>query len=534
VGMSLILYVGRLGFYSDDWSFIGNFSLSNNQSFLGLLQTATTPNTQMRPVQNIYDSILYLLFNVNPLGYHLVNALIIIAMILSFYFVLRQLKMPRIIAVATPLVYAFLPNYSTDRFWYASFQTNLSILFYFLSLYTGLKAFTFAGSKTFIYKMLSIFSLFISILSYEITLPLFFLNAILFWNTKDKTLNESKLQSQGNKIIFILLTIIALLCTIIFKVMTTIRLDSSVLPEYSAYLITLLTSIFQINYGQWLFSFPKILSTSIANTYSNHIILIVGISLFVIIFSYLYSLVIKSKSIFPSARWLGVYTFLSIFIFILGYSIFFTNTNVGFSLTGIENRVAIAAVIGVAIAIIGVLGLLSKIFFWNRLVRLIFCLSIALVCTSGFFIINTIASFWIGAYEQQKIVLSDIYREFPQMPKNSTLLLDGDCPYVGPASVFESQWDLKGALQTHYHDKTLQADIVSPSMQIKDDGVYTQIYNFKAMYTYKNLFVYNERYNVMYPLPNAKVAKFYFQLFDPLHNNSCPAGFAGNGVNIFQ
>ena len=46
-----------------------------------------------------------------------------------------------------------------------------------------------------------------------------------------------------------------------------------------------------------------------------------------------------------------------------------------------------------------------------------------------------------GATAEQR-VLASTQQRFPAMPPNSTLLLDGVCPYAGPAVVFEANWDL--------------------------------------------------------------------------------------------
>src|SRR6185437_7902398 len=109
--LSCISYLPRMGFYSDDWSFLGNFTLSHDQSLIGLIRTATTPNTLMRPGQNVYDALLYWAFGTNPFGYQIVNTEVLLGSILLFYCILRQLRLPRIIAVAVPLMYALLPQY---------------------------------------------------------------------------------------------------------------------------------------------------------------------------------------------------------------------------------------------------------------------------------------------------------------------------------------------------------------------------------------------------------------------------------------
>src|SRR3989304_4822686 len=71
--LSLCLYVGGLGFYSDDWSYLGYFSMSEDQSLYGLSRSATpsgtnawrkTPGEFQLPRRRCGKGVL---------GYHLVN-----------------------------------------------------------------------------------------------------------------------------------------------------------------------------------------------------------------------------------------------------------------------------------------------------------------------------------------------------------------------------------------------------------------------------------------------------------------------------
>lgn len=158
---------------------------------------------------------------------------------------------------------------------------------------------------------------------------------------------------------------------------------------------------------------------------------------------------------------------------------------------------------------------------------------VAIISTGGFLVINGIATFWGKAYNEGQIVLADIYKQYPKIPSNSTLLLDGVCPYVGPAPVFEAEWDLKGALHTHYKDKTLKADIVTPRMKVKKDSIETQIYTFPTNYEYKNIFIYNYDYKTTHPIKNADEANAYFAKYNPDFNNGCPVAAAGKGEAIF-
>jgi cellulose synthase/poly-beta-1,6-N-acetylglucosamine synthase-like glycosyltransferase len=529
VVLSFILYIHNIGFYSDDWSFLGNFTVSPDQSLLGLIKTATTPNTQMRPLQNIYDALLYWLFGTNALGYQLVNALVFLEIILLFYLILRRLKMPRIIAVAAPLVYALLPHYATDRFWYAAFQVNLSILFFFFSLFAGLRAFASRTSNAFAWKAVSLCSMVLCVLSYEVALPMVFINMVLFWNPFEKLRQRRNGKQASNHAVFIVLNGIVLIYLVLFKAMTTTRLGKF---NYPGDIIHITTSVLQTNFGELGLKLPYIWGEILAK-YATPSMLIVGGILYALIFVYLYVLSSTNPSEFPNSRWMRNLTFVSFIIFCSGYAIFFTNNKVGFSPTGIDNRVGIASAIGVACAFVGGVGWLSRRFLPEKLARWTFCVMISVISTGGFLMISTLASFWVKASAQQRIILTDIRKQFPAMEKGSTLILDGVCPYIGPGIVFESQWDLKGALQTMYHDPDLQADIVTPRLRVKNNGIYTQIYTFPSHYSFYRLFIYNVRVNQVYPIRNAQQAYSYFHTFNADYNNGCPEASAGNGVSVF-
>ncbi len=529
---SVILYVGRIGFYSDDWSFLGNFHLSRDQSLWGLIQTATTPNTFMRPVQNIYDAVLYWLFGTQPLGYHLVNTTVLIAIAVLFYFVLRQLKLPRIITIALPLVYILLPHYSTDRFWFASFQVNLSMLLYFFSLYAGLRALAVQTVRKMTWKFFSLLSVFLSILSYEVVVPLFLLNVLLYWKPIARL--KSKNSAHQNNAVFILLNFISLSYVLLFKAKTTIRLSSGSDENFILYVINMLTSAFQVNYGTLGVHLPRTV-WNIIEHYSDTNILLFGIMLGISIFCYLLFSVSEITSYLPSKKWLTSLVIFSFVVFFLGYAIFISNRNVGFSPTGVSNRVAHAAAIGVACSIVGGIGLISKFLRFELLSKMLFSAFIGFVCSLGFITTNSLAVFWIDAHEQQQIVLSDIRQHVPIIPSNSTLILDAVCPYIGPASVFEAQWDITGALQIQYNDPTLQANVVSPRLEVKEEGLHTTIYHFTQTYPYypyNNLFIYNFKSKDLYPLFDAETANNYFQHINPQFTSNCPEGTEGHGVSI--
>jgi hypothetical protein len=55
---------------------------------------------------------------------------------------------------------------------------------------------------------------------------------------------------------------------------------------------------------------------------------------------------------------------------------------------------------------------------------------LTVLCVSYFLVLATLAQFWIFAYRQQQLILSDINVNVRQLSRGSTLLLDGVCPYL--------------------------------------------------------------------------------------------------------
>ena len=119
----------------------------------------------------------------------------------------------------------------------------------------------------------------------------------------------------------------------------------------------------------------------------------------------------------------------------------------------------------------------------------------------------------------------------PSLPHDSTLILDGVCPYDGPAIVFDSSWDLAGALQVAYRDPTLTADVVTPRLRVDEQGITTTTYDQPKTYPLgRNLLVYRAGAASARPLSTAADARAYLEIFTAVQ---CPAGREGVGVRLF-
>jgi len=110
VFLSFVAYVGELGFYSDDWDLLAKMAGARDTSFAGIFSSIDAPLVAMRPGQVAYFSLLFKAFGLNPFGYHVVNGIVLIALAIVCYMVLRGLGESRAVAVSIALVYSLSPN----------------------------------------------------------------------------------------------------------------------------------------------------------------------------------------------------------------------------------------------------------------------------------------------------------------------------------------------------------------------------------------------------------------------------------------
>jgi hypothetical protein len=543
----IILYIPGLGFYSDDWGFLGTFATASHQSFIGLI-SALGPGISMRPIQGVTMVSLYQFFGFHPLGYHLCNSTVFLAGILLFHQAIRELDLPRSAAVAAPALYAFLPNYSTDRFWFAAFQSVESMAFYFLSLYAALRVLRASPTRRWRWVALSLVALVGSALAYEVFLPMFLLNLVLVARRRRALAAASADAAPISLWRLNASHLLALGVMILFKWLTTTRITmhKGLLP----YLATILRvavapeqretdyglNIWQairVNYGLYGVGLPRTVGI-ILRDYSNGAALVLAAIVGLLLYAIL-SCGGRSPDFAPSTRrmWLRL-TGWGFAAFVLGYAIFLTNMNIQLTPSGIGNRTAIAAAIGVALSLTGSVGWISTTLPRGSSRQHLFSAVIAVFGASACLTVNTLASFWHAAYEREQVVLTAIRSELPTLPHGTTLILDGVCPYMGPAVVFESSWDLAGALKVLYRDPTLRANTVTPRMRVEPNALTTKIYSTISRYPYSDrLLVYDFTHHKAIPLPDAHAAFDYFATFLRDPSRGCPRGHEGVGVRVF-
>jgi hypothetical protein len=527
VSVSCALYVHRIGFYSDDWTFLASLSRFGDYSHVGRPDVIDWADyLDPRPVQMVYQWLLFSAFGMQPLGYHIVNSLILVTGAVLIYLSAARLGATRAIAFALPAVYALLPHYSTGRFWFAAFGYPLVVLCCFAHLYTNLRAATERGSRRVWWKSVGVISCTLGALGYEIALPLLVANIVVVtWHVR--RINAGTGPTGLRRIVaFWSVDIAVLAAAVLYKV--TIPGGIEAPSDLVMHSLRLLAGSAAISFGSFGIGLAEASRWGVA--VAGIPTLVAAAAVMVAVFVHLMRC--------TTQPWLGRRAAVrlaggGLAVFLLGYSVFVFTTRIYFSSSGISNRVAIAGTIGFAMVTVASAALVSSLLRSEVLRRMSFSLLIALLCGVGLLVTAGLADQWSLAWQREQEVL-DVMSGV-EIPEGANVLLSGVCPYVGPAPVFESNWDLTGALEILYDDSGIQADVTTTRHWLESTGITTEIYgSIRAHYPYGNDLIL-----IRYPqtrsmtLPNRRIAES--ALDDETHlPDGCSRGIAGAGQPLFS
>ena len=429
------------------------------------------------------------------------------------YLALGELKQPGIVCLAVPLVYAVLPHYSTDRFWIAASQGNLSIFGLFLNLYSALRMLRAQRTLTAIlWGSLSVLALLLSGLAYEVAVPLFLVNGVLIWQ-------RSNHRRAPMVLLVVLLMALGAVVGVKFLFSDRAAADGGWLWR-AARILYGSTRVNVIEYGVFL---PYVLWT-IVRSYAVASVFVVATVVALSSFGRLSGSEKAPHQRTPVGYWWRLLT-VGLVVYGLGYAAFLATNEMGFSTTGMVNRTAIAAAVGMAMMLVAGAAMIKR----GRY----FAPSIAVACFCGVLINGTLASMWTAASDEQAEVLTRVRASLPVLPPETTILLDGLCPNIGPALVFDSAWDFGAALRLAYRDRTITGDVLSPMTRSDSAGVYNVVYGDTNRHLYSDhLIVLDYGSGNVSHLYNEPMASAYLDQIAARW--SCPASQESKGVEVFS
>jgi hypothetical protein len=527
--LSCLPYVGGLGLYSDDWGFLSSLHHSDG-SYSGLLASVMDVLAP-RPVQGHVLASLYWLFGLDPLGYHAVNSVALTAAVLLFHLSLRALGCSRLLALVVPLIFGLLPHYSTDRFWIAAFQANAAMLLYFASLYADIRFVRHSSGLGWWWKALGTLALIGSVLAYEVTAALFLVSVIALLYIAGIRRRRPWGRGTVPAALAIASNVLVLALTIGYKLTTTVRADLAGGLRYRA--LRVFTEAVPVHLGEYGIALPLKVGRALRD-YPDAVAAAVSMLIGLLVGVYLYRVVRTAVGPFDRAGWLAV-SLLGGILFVAGYGVSLMTWEIGFHTTGANNRTAIGAAVGVSWIFTGAIGWLSSRLRAERHRWVAFSCLVALLTGSATLLTNTVAGFWVSAARQQDTLIAEIREQFSSLPSGGTLLLDGICPFEGPAPVFVTSWDMTGMLELTYRDWSLRGDVVRPNTEVLPEGVRTVLFDDVInLYPWgDDLIVFHAGTRTRATLSSLAAAQQYFQHISVPGRPACPPYTDGDGVTIY-
>jgi hypothetical protein len=536
VVVSALPWIGRLGFYSDDWSYLAALQQTASSGFGSMIRglVHADPGLLVRPVQLVCLVLEFRAFGLRPLPYHLAIVGLLSAMVVLLYLALRAIPLARRSSVAIAALFAFLPQYSTDRFWISSQQSLLCMIFAFAGIYGLLRyASPIAGGNAWRLGLAS--ACFVaSTLSYEVALGLIAASIIIVaWRSSSRFRN----QRQGSGPLPILATAIPTIVLGLVKV----HYQHRYVLHHRIPLFWIRPEVWRLaaenalrfNFGTYGLRLPLVLTSLYRHAAITAAAAAVSIAIAVVLVIYFVRVGDTAPS--PSRRSALAHIGAGLIVFTLGYALFSPLPGTAFESAGPNNRITIASAVGASCVVVGVMQLFATLMASARLRSHAFGCILALVCGLYALVSSGISHFWVDASSKQAAIVGTMRDTLGSLPHQSVTLLDGFCQYSGPAVVFETDWDTTGALQLLFGDPTLTGDVISKEMQFNEDSVDSFIYgDHEGHYTYgKSLFVYNTQSKILINLPSRTAAQHYLDEFKSARDNRCASAQAGDGVPIF-
>jgi hypothetical protein len=521
-------FLSRLGFYSDDWWVIAQFQRDLSQGHFGL-QTMVR-GFEARPLQGAYLAALYYAFRFEPLGYHLVNTAVLAAAMVSLYQLLIRMKVNRALAFAAVAILIALPQLSTIRVWYSTFQVPLALLFAALSMHAQL---SFAQTGRVWRAAAAAAFAIVSVFSYEIFAPMIL--AFPAWVLLEMRTKGPK-PDLRREIGLAVGAIVVVALSVLTKGVVTDRAQK---PDFAMY-VKGLKRLVDPGYDWRTEGSINVFGTVDVNLWQPFVGMQRGTSA-ALMGDLGYWALLAGLAVGAIALWrlwgsweretlrassvqvvlLGAATF------IVAHSLFLIVSQVMFSPAGIGNRTLVGMALGVALLFAGLTGFASSRLTGRHCGR-VFASAIALVLVALSWRAEQVYQYWAGSWSIGQRLFASAQTDLKTIPANSTVIFDGLCPYHGPAVVMET---VEAAdFLTLALGRPVLGDTSADRMAITRAGLTTWIYGDRYLYPYgPRLYVYDPERHFVTPLPDLATAVRYF---GSRKERECPPGYVGQGVLI--
>ena len=446
------------GFYSDDWS-NGALSLLPPAGLgFGHAVSAFADLTIYRPILVVYVPLTYAIFGLHMHLHLLWAACLAVCVAGLLYGVLRMLGVPWIHALAIAGLTLLFPWFDSVRLWVTGAQLSLSISFFLAGLWVALAGLDRDSWK---WKIAAVFLYLLSILTYEITLPLVAAIGLIY------VLRAGWKKARTYWAVDIGVALVAGVWVAVHTERTASGLSGDV--SHLGMIITNGGTLF----GRSLLPLGPQRTTLVLLAFAS--VLLIG------------AVIYRRRSEEPEAgaRWgLGSWLLLAIggvVVAAVGWVAFIpADPYYTPSIYGVTNRVNGLSGLGLVIAAYGACGIVGNLVGRTRMGRpgllgLAVTLLLAVVLGASYAsVLHRHIGIWNAAYAAERVGLNEIRNRYPNMPPGSTLFVAGYPAYQAPGvPIMSANWDLDGMVELEYDNNKLDAFpiIEGTKLACRSDGV---------------------------------------------------------------
>lgn len=429
------------GFAMDDWSnaVIALDPPSSPDFGHALSEFATF--TIYRPVLVVYVPLTYFVFGMH-MHYHLAFAAVLAVLVATmFYGVLRTLGIPWVHAAIISALTIVFPWSDSTRLWVTADQLTLSLFFMFAGLLIALQGLRRPGWK---WHSCAASLYLLSILTYEITLPLIACLGVLYWvcvgwrAARWRWLADLTVAVAGG----------------IWVWTNTVKTKSGISDDlaHSGEIIKKGGEIF----GRA--AFP------LGSPETGLVLAVVGLVLCLGVWARLaFPRRFASRGRWGLQEWLAL-TVAGVVLASLGWVIFVpANAYYTPSIFGEVNRVNGLAAFGLILAVYGSFGTLGALVCQTaergRLLATAFTALLGVVLLASYtHVLRRHIQLWNTAYDASIFAIQKTKRQLPYLPSGTTVIASGYPAYQAPGvPILATDWDYDGMVKMEYDDISLSA-----------------------------------------------------------------------------
>ncbi|CAN5215542.1 hypothetical protein BH23ACT9_BH23ACT9_10850 [soil metagenome] len=525
VGLVILSSAGwlwGLGFFSDDWSFLSLLLVESDGSFADMVrvQWESGPNLRSRPTQILLQALLVRTFGTQPLGYHLVNLAIMAALSVGVAAVARRLGAGRPAAIAVGALALALPQYATNRFWFAAFGFGLSLLALLIAAVLMLDAVQRTGPRALAGIAGAVAATAVAGLGYELVMPFIaVLPLVVGVRMRQDGEPLGLLFRAGAAAVWAVL-----LAVVAFKFSTSYGVAPPTVYSLGRFAVGSVV-INLVTYGVALPVHAAMLVPRAPVIGS-----VLAVAGAVLLARHLRQageeaggdpVRLPTRSLLLVAA--GTYG--------LGYALAIVSARIDFTSSGIGNRTSMAATAGIAVAWVALSAVVAR-----RLpgqVGRSFAVAVAVVWLAGSLIVNGLAASFTAVTAERTRVVDIVNDALPAMTPGSLVLVHNSCPYDGLAPILEAYWDVTGLLRLQRGTADVAGDVTTSAV-VAAAAVQTSIYGVPTTYPFgTDLLLVDVRTGSVAVLDSraAAIQAFGGEVAD--YPADCPFGEEGNGVRVF-